>query len=381
MKAIQSSRKRNLYRFDPIAYLLSEKLQVSPPLFGLIALLGGTVVYLLTAWISGTLWSKPGQVGLLRDWLPWLWVLFINPVVLGYYLWSFQAIDTVIHDLEASGVFDVDNSKVTDINRIALGAYKAKWRIVLAIASASIFSTYNYVTRSELGGWTSSHPLPIAMITLFTAVVVYMGSLLVLNLIANIWIVHRILEQQLNQQDFNVNPLHPDRCGGLRSLSDYALKTAYLVAVFGIMVGFIRYQFVGQGTGQTIWTVDFLMIPLFIVLSVISFFGPLVAAHRGMKLAKEGLLREIAKQFQADYAQMHTRLAEDAETLRQGTEKIQELRAFYSLTNEFPVWPFDVPTLRRFLLTAPAPMLPLLINTLQRVLSLLLERWGIEVGW
>ncbi len=380
MTIIKSLQKRNLYRFDPIAYLLLEKFHLSPLAFGLLSIVGGTSLYLLTAWISGTLWAKPGHMGLLQDPFPWIWVLFINPIVLGYYLWSFQAIDKVIQDLEASDVLDIDESEIEEVDQIAFSAYKPKWRKFIALSSAIIFSTFVCITRFGLSdSWTSSHLLPILMVTVITFVVVYMGSVLVLNLITNIWILHRILKRELGRREFNVNPLHPDRCGGLRSLSDYALKTAYLAAVLGVMVGFIEYQFILRGSGSNPWFVH-LIIPLYITLSITCFFAPLLAAHRGMSRAKEELLREIARQFHADYSQIHSSLTGDAETLKKGSEKIKELRAFYALTNEFPVWPFDVQTFRRFLLTVPAPFLPLLIGILRKLIEVFLRKWGIELG-
>jgi hypothetical protein len=95
-----------------------------------------------------------------------------------------------------------------------------------------------------------------------------------------------------------------------------------------------------------------------------------------MKRAKEGLLHEIARQFQTDYSQIRTSLTGDAETLKTGSEKIKELRAFYTLTDEFPVWPFDVQTFRRFLLTVPAPLLPLI----PKLIEALLKKWGVPLG-
>jgi hypothetical protein len=319
-------------------------------------------------------------MGLLQDWFPWIWVLFIIPVVLGYYLWSFQAIDRVIQNLEASDVLDIDETEIEAINQIALNAYKPRWRKFLAITSAVIFSLFVCLTRFKLSNsWTASHPLVISIITLVTFVVVYMGSVLVLNLIANIWILHHILKRELKRKEFNINPLHPDRCGGLRSLSEYALKTAYLVAVLSIMTGFIMFQFITRGDAQSYWFI-YLIIPLDILLSIVCFLGPLVAAHRGMQKAKEELLHEIAKQFQVDYAQIHSSLTGDAADLKKGAEKIKELREFYTLTNEFPVWPFDVKTFQRFLLTVSASLFPLLLGLLKNLSTLLLKKWGIELG-
>ncbi|MBD2104834.1 hypothetical protein [Leptolyngbya sp. FACHB-261] len=365
----KSLQKRSLYRSEPVAYLLIEKLHLSPFSLGLLSIVLVAGLYLIAAWVSNTLWSKPGQVGLLQDWFPWFWILFINPVVSGYYLWSFQAIDHVVQELEASDVVETDQS---EIDQIIFSFYHQKWRKLLALATAVGYSTFVFVTQSSLkNNWYGSGLLPNLAVTIATFAVVYTGAVLVLNLITNLRVLHRILQEK----QLNINPLHPDRCGGLQPLSDYSLKTAYLAAVLGIMVGLIEYQFISQGVDRVYWFVH-LIIPLHIALSIACFYGPLLAAHRGMRKAKEDLLHKIARQFQADYSQIHTSLTGDAEVLKKGSEKIKELRAFYTLTDEFPVWPFDVQTFRRFLLTVPSPLLPLL----PKLIGILLKKWGIEIG-
>lgn len=251
------SHKRNLHRFDPVAYLIIEKFRLSPLTFGLLAAVTATVVYLFTAFLSNTLWSKQGEMGLLRDWIPWLVGLFINPVTLGYYLWSFQAIDKVIQELETSDVLEIDKS---EIDQFVINLYSQKWRKLSALASALFFSTIVFIIRPRLEeSWTSSSLLPGLTITIATFAVVYMGTILVLNLIINIWIFYQIL----GNKDLDINPLHPDRCGGLRCLSDYSLKTAYLVAVLGIWIGVIEYQVITQDVGKGFWFVH-LVIPLYI---------------------------------------------------------------------------------------------------------------------
>ncbi len=103
-------QKRTLYHSDRVADLLIEKLNLSPLTFGLLSIAIATALFLVTAWVSNTLWFPPGHQlpGLLQDWFPWVWVLFINPIVLGYYLWSFEAINDVVQHLEKSHVVKTD---------------------------------------------------------------------------------------------------------------------------------------------------------------------------------------------------------------------------------------------------------------------------------
>ncbi|MEH1840705.1 MAG: hypothetical protein V7L20_18590 [Nostoc sp.] len=367
------SHKRNLHRFDPVAYLVIEKFRLSPLTFGLLAAITATVVYFFTAWISDTLWSKDEQMGLLGDWIPWLVGLFINPITLGYYLWSFQAINKVIQELEKSDVLEID---FFQIDQFVLNLYSQKWRKLSALASALFFSTIVFITRPKLEeSWTSSSLLPKLTVTIATFAVVYMGSILVLNLITNIWIFYRIL----GNKDLDINPLHPDRCGGLRCLSDYSLKTAYLVGVLGILIGVIEYQAITQNVGKGFWFVH-LVIPLYIFTSMGCFFGPLLAANSGMKRAKEESLHKIARQFRADYSGIYTSLAEDTEAFKKKSEKIQQLRTLYTLTDELPVWPFDIKTFRRYLLTVPTPVIGFLTGVFKKLLINLLNHQGIKLG-
>ncbi|MBW4578993.1 MAG: hypothetical protein KME42_05370 [Tildeniella nuda ZEHNDER 1965/U140] len=366
-------KERSLYRSDPVAYFLVEKLRCSSNSIIVWSITVSVVLSLLTALLSNTLWSKPGQVGLLQDWVPWIAAIVINPVVFGYYLWSFRATRNVIQNLETSDVVEIDE---LEIEPIISTLYHQKWRSLLALASGISFSTFVFSAQTHLEkSWGGSGYLPNLSISVATLIVVYVGSMLILNLINNIQIFHRIFKEK----KLNVNPLHPDRSGGLRSLSDYSLKTAYLISILGVWTGIVGYQIITQGSKQDYWYLG-LMVLLYIVLSITCFFGPLLTAHRGMEKAKEDLLHEIARQFESDYSQIRTGLTEDAETLKKRTEKIRELRAVYTMTDEFPVWPFNVQTFRRYLLTVPAPLLAPLLGLLQKVLGLLLKKWGISLG-
>jgi hypothetical protein len=99
-----------------------------------------------------------------------------------------------------------------------------------------------------------------------------------------------------------------------------------------------------------------------------------------MEKAKKELLHKIAGQFEADYAMICNNLGEEAEVLKKKTEKIRELKTFYTLTDEFPVWPFDVQIFRRYLLTVPTPLIVPLIGILQKLGAILLNKLEIYVG-
>lgn len=351
--------KQSFYRADPLARLLLDRWRLTPVSFGLLCSVVTAALYLLVALISNTLVLQSGH-GLLQDWLPWLWVLAFNPVVAGYYLWAIKAIISLIYSLERSEVMDVSQEEIEQVSQL----YQPRWRALLALVIAVGQSLFFLVSRANLKNWTGSGALPALAGAIATLVVVYMGSMLVLTLITNVQLLHQVL----GNKKLNINPLHPDSCGGLRTLSRYSLNTAYLAAVFGAMIGLIEYQFITQGLAGLNSPLH-LLIVLYIVLSLACFFGPLLAAHQGMKEAKERLLSAIAKQFQEDYSRIQSSLHADAETLKKESAKIQELRSFYTLTNEFPVWPFDLKTFRSYLLSVTTPLIPPLIAIAQKLVS------------
>ena len=363
--------KRKSHYFDPMANILIENFHLTPLKVAFLTFVIAAGVALLTAWISDTLWSKNGQSGLLETGIPWIALLILNPVILGYYLYSFRSINSVIQDLEASDIVETNQAEV---DRVLRRFYYRKRRILIALGSAISFSCFVFITRPGLEkSWSASGLLPNIATTIATFIIAYAGSMLVLNLISNI----RILYLIFREKNLNINPFHPDRCGGLCALSNYSLKTAYLIAILGVWVGIVEYQFIRQGAGQAYWYAH-LLIPFYFAISITCFFGPLLAAHNGMKKVKEDFLHQIAQQFQIDYSEIHGILDKDVEALQKGTEKIQQLRTLYTITDAFPVWPLDLSTLRRYLFTASTPFIPLLIGLSESLIGALLKQWKIE---
>jgi len=176
------------------------------------------------------------------------------------------------------------------------------------------------------------------------------------------------LRKVLRDKKFNLNPLHPDKCGGLRVLSEYSLKTAYLASAFGVVIGMTEYRYISLGIIDKYWYLH-LSIPVYIICATICFLLPLNASHAGMKKSKEELLHNIAMQFQNDYFRTRAELKQDAAGLKNEVEKIQQLQILYEMTDKFPVWPFDVTTLRRFAATLTIPVIPILIGIASKLIE------------
>ncbi len=342
-----------VYRTDPLARLLIGRLRLTPLS---LALIMGTLMFgiqALVAQATGQLLSAPDHVGFLQDPGSLIYTLFFNPVLAGFYLWGANAISDLLSHLQRSEVVDISDEDAAIVERM----YGRPWRLLLALTVAPVVGAIYAVARSDVKGW-AGNTLASRVVTIagFTAGT-YAGTMLIMALLLNVL----ILRQIFRGKELRVHPLHPDRCGGLRPLSTYSLKTAYLVAIFGLMLGMTEYRYITTGIIGKYWVLQ-LAIPAYVVGSAIAFFAPISTAHAGMARAKERLLHDIACQFQADYLAARSTLGGSPGGLKDGIDKIEELQTLYDVTTHFPVWPFDVQTLRRFAASIAAPFIPPIIG-------------------
>ena len=262
----------------------------------------------------------------------------------------------LIKDLQKSDIIDISDS---DMN-LALSTYQKSWRMFFSFVLAVITSVAYFKSRAYTEAWTS-----INLIAKFTSTIAYfVGSYLMIMLILTLITNYRTLRQILHNKRFNLNPLHPDRCGGLKSLSEYSLKTASLAIVFCVMIVLMLYQF--RDTEVYKWIM--LGIPLYVVIASTCFFAPLITAHTKMKEAKDKLLSSISKQFQEDYLYAQKELNGNAEKLKEAVAKIQQTQTLHDLIDQFPVWPFNAATFRKFSIFLITPLLPFFFELLKRKL-------------
>jgi hypothetical protein len=288
----------------------------------------------------------------MNDWVWWIWSLLFTPVTAGYYLWSSNAIDGVLRRLQQSEVVPVQEDDIKAIR----GYFAKPWRRVLSFSVLLLVGVLYFISRNQFSGFAGSSLLTKLGTSFTYAVLSYFIAMLISNLVLNFWSIRRVVQGK----SLNINPLHPDKSGGLKVLSDYSIKVVYLNAVFGILASVTGYRLVNQGyVGAAVLGVIF-----YVGVATVSFFSPLSTAHAEMDHAKTQLLLKLGKQFWDDYLSAHNAISGDAESLKDELAKIKQLQELYELTNNFPVWPFDTTTLRRFFITISSPLIPPLIGLL-----------------
>ena len=226
--------KFKFYKGDPLARFLIDRLHLSPGAFALAWTIVVFFVGFFASFASGTLITESGRVGFFQDMYNVIWNFGITPMLAGYYLWGSNAVGRLLQNLQGSEVVEISDEEINRLVRI----YHHPWRIILSIAVALIVGIIFLSARDDVQGYESATNLARYGITLTFTIGAYTVTMLTINLVTNVLVLRKILADK----EFHVNPLHPDRCGGLRALSDYSVKIAYLVAAAGIVIGLIEYR-------------------------------------------------------------------------------------------------------------------------------------------
>lgn len=160
--------------------------------------------------------------------------------------------------------------------------------------------------------------------------------------------------------NINIQPFHPDGCGGLGSLMEQSGKLYWGMIVYGAVAGLaiVTNTFVYSLELFSIY--NFLFILSYVILSGIGFFLPLYALTDVMRDAKQKLLLSIKERY-ITLNRKQGSGADDLEGL--GDEQLADLEALKSLqqtARSMQVWPFNKGSLIRFACANATPLLVIL---------------------
>lgn len=353
----QSRSTFKTYLGDPLGILIIDRLSLSPVQFGLIALGTALVVDAVSFALVGD------QVIALSGWTEiWAYAVYmyvIFPAIVGAYVWLPRAAAELFLGLRQSEALVASDKEYDDFIRHHPNSLEAlynhpAWTIASVVIVALVAVYYAFVFTA---GWP---PLLLLLRAVKVLMLYVPGWYTICHILAREVVTIWGLRQVFRRFKVHAHPLHPDRCGGLRAINNYAVGFTYIIAVAGVGVGLMAWVTLHRegslSPDTAVW------VAIYIVLALLCFFLPPWTAHRAMAEAKHELLSDISQQFQRDYAEATARLADDTVELEKHINKVHSLRTLYELTDAFPVWPFDTATLRRFAVTVAAPLMPIIIE-------------------
>lgn len=365
-----------LANFDPLRGLIN-RIRLTPVTFGIL-------IFFLDLLVDGLLcaiyaYLHPGSsllftsssdtFGLLEDYMAIITDFIYTPIIAGLYLWSQDGSTKVFCQLFDSKVFKSQSKlrRLIDENR---HLYEQRYVFYIVFLLSSLFMTmqvYAYINPDSfqtVGGYIYLWPAASVGRAPFWFLMFYFISFSAFNVGVTIYVLRKVFRSS----DIRLVPLHPDRCGGLGGINQYSNKIALGIGSIGLLMSAATMMQIQSGQLQNTYPV-LLGIGAYIVLAPLFFFLPLGTAHDAMREAKDAELLKLSDRFRLIYDRVKGSVDQSGKKFNDELSKLENVKKLYSLAESFPVWPFDIQSLRKFLTIVSTPLLPALISIINNILG------------
>jgi hypothetical protein len=351
----QNKLNINVEDHDPIARQLI-KYRFTPVKFGILIFVLNILVDGSLGAIFGVFTSHSNHPGILQDPVALSFDFLIQPIICGAYLWSALASNRLFLDIQTKGVIKSINTANNSVKGV-INKYQRYHFYLLALIIGIIFAIaqavayFGKVPWDTFDGYLYINPymsfarLPFWFFTFYG---IAYG-------IFNISITSSVLESIFKTiNNININLLHPDKCGGLSMVGNYASKTGYIIIPIGV---FASVSALLQKDFYKAYPIH-LFILIYILISPLVFTLPIWKAHIAMEKKKEQELLKLADQFQQKYQNLTK-----SKKLINEQHDLENLQKLYLLiSSNYPTWPFRFENVRRFTLSVTSPLLPILLS-------------------
>lgn len=174
----------------------------------------------------------------------------------------------------------------------------------------------------------------------------------------------------------DVQPVHPDRCGGFKTIGDLCLRMVYVVLVPTLLVSFwlvvnkhVPLAELEKLVPPYVLNPGFrtpmkVLLGLLAVSGVAVFFWPMYTVHRFM-LAQRARLQQPLEAIARQIHQLNQAILADPSSVstddREKTlAEIDSLKELYERTRKVPTWPFERSLALKFVSTQVVPILSLM---------------------
>jgi hypothetical protein len=199
------------------------------------------------------------------------------------------------------------------------------------------------------------------------AAVVYLGFVALIRL----WIVSRAIGKIMREFPIHIQPLHPDGCGGLGSLSHAQAHAVYCCCTCRRWPEpdhrLARNPYSFKSSSRAVRTDWSLLTPVSLGIR-----QPSLAASSDLEKNRDLTLKPVARVFDAKIKAMRPSKTDEAQQLKAKADSLAEIKRQLELLDEAcPIWPLHTKRLRIVLVTA---VLPVVVPIVTAIIAHLLDR-------
>lgn len=311
----------------------------------------------LVAVFEGSLLNDDLTLDLIHDIGWWNQFLFAFPTLIYIVGAYFGAFPQTLRQLTDSGVLQASDEEWKKVRRFTKAKLTNTTFVLLPYVAGISAAALTFNVLQSNGTWydadqfIAGYLIPVHAFFLY-----YFMTFLSLRLYGAFLILKMLFGFSVN-----IQPFHPDGCGGLGSLMKQSEKLYWGIIIYGVVAGLaiITNTFIYSMELFSIY--NFLFILSYVILSGIAFFLPLYALTSVMRDAKQKLLLSIKDRYLA----LNTKHSSGVNDLPElNDEHIADLKALKSLQSTaraMQVWPFNKGSLIRFTCANATPLAVILI--------------------
>lgn len=291
----------------------------------------------------------------------WFNDYLVAPIIVGYFIWARTAISTLLDRLMNDGVLQ-SNSIALETLTSHQRSTKNIWAQLIAILMGLGYITW-FISLSfnapYYPSWVFANPVTAIIRAPFLFIVIYALVIFIFDLIAGIVALNKVFKRQ----EAKVEPLHPDGAGGLAPMGKFSANLGYAIGSFGLALSVNIFQHLLNNKSILNDYILLTSIILYICLSPFIFFLPLWTGHSSMVAYRNRLLKETSIEFDKIFTQLHTQRNENSDKNEPLIKKINQLTEAQNLIKQFPIWPFDIQSIRKYLSLVYSPILFSIVST------------------
>lgn len=352
--------------FDPFARKIIHQSLGCTIIGAFVLLILGAVPVVITI-NEGNFINDSLRMDLLRDFGAWN----LAPASIAAYLAIavyFKRLAKAVESLQERRAITYSKSEFFKLIDECNTIYSQKWIGVLPVVIGILVMPWMALTFWSRDSWhyTNDQLSPAVFFNiLHFGLTVYLISVVVFR----VWATFLVLRKILNKTYINVQPLHPDKCGGFGVLGASSSQLNFSVFLFGIIVALGIY---GNYTnfGMTFSLENVMLVLAFIFGSIILFFLPLLPGHASMKRERAEILKSINKRFNELNSYLPGKANPEAEYKKDSVAEIVELHKLHEITRGMPVFPFNIKNITQF---ASSALMPIAIVVLKVIIPKLIH--------
>lgn len=324
------------------------------------------LIPILLAIYDGNFRNPALKADIVRDWGGLFYLIGFPTMLLTTILYA-NKFPKVLKQLKDNEIINTNKEEWNNF-KLKSNAIYSKWyftigphliALVITIALFFVFrNPYNPI-------WYSLKTDEFFYVAAWAQLFVYYAAFFTFSLgLLNILASYKILQVLFSSNNIIVQPLHPDKCGGLAPLGALSRTLIYWILFIGVIVAvniWSNYTNFGRELDDPL---QISIILGYLVMAYIIFFLPMDAAHKPMKKAKEDELKLIHHYISKINKEVKKDFEEFKDIDNNALENFNNAKQIYDITSQMPVYPYNVKTVVAFVSSV---LIPVVYYILQRI--------------